>query len=192
MFSITKIMDKVSSVLSTANDIENKIQKITVNTPPIMLGNIKLELVSDVNETYANDVPMTTLDDGSVIADNISIQPFEISFKVQVTGADHKEVFEKILELRNKRELVDLYLIKLYKNMAITSIEKGTESAFYTEFDITLTEVRIAHIQAIPAPSIKAKPVVSKTTKIKTNTSDTTKDWEGELESEKIKLPGEK
>ena len=202
MFSITNLMSKVSSFLSSANSLSNQIDNHIKKTPPILLGNIQLQLVSDVSESYSNDVPTVPIDDGTQIADNITPNPLELSFKVQIVGADHKEIFEKIIELRNKRELVDLYMIKLYKNMAITNIENTITSLYYTEFTISLVEVKIAHVSMIPSPSPKAKASVRNKTKIKTtakakkNTKVTTKsksssakDWEGDLQSEHIKLP---
>ena len=195
MFSITNLMSKVSSFLSSANSLSNQIDNCIKKTPPILLGNIQLQLVSDVSESYSNDVPTVPIDDGTQIADNITPNPLELSFKVQIVGANHKEIFEKIIELRNKRELVDLYMVKLYKNMAITSIENTITSLYYTEFTISLVEIKIAHISMIPAPSKKAKPAVRKKTKIKTtakakNKTSGKKDWEGDLQSEHIRLPG--
>ena len=197
MFSITNLMSKVSSFLSSANSLSNQIDNRIKKTPPILLGNIQLQLVSEVSESYSNDVPTVPIDDGTQIADNITPNPLELSFKVQIVGANHKEIFEKVIELRNKRELVDLYMVKLYKNMAITSIENTITSLYYTEFTISLVEIKIAHISMIPAPSKKAKPVVRKKTKIKTTATTKAKnkvigkkDWEGDLQSEHIKLPG--
>ena len=170
--------------------------------PPIILGNINLELVSDVSESYQNDVPVIPIDDGTQISDNISQNPLTLSFKVQIVGDNHKEIFEKILQMRDKRELVDLYMIKLYKNLAITGIEVTIESLYYIEFTISFVQVQIANIQMIPSPSKEAKPVVSKKAKIKTkakkgniskpNVSKINKgsnSWEGDLQSESIKLP---
>lgn len=206
MFSITNIMSKVSSFLNNVNSISNRIDNYLRKTPPILLGNIKLQLVSGISESYSNDVPTIPIDDGTQIADNITQNSLELSFKVQIVGSNHKEIFEKVLELRNKRELVDLYMIKLYKNMAITNIENTITSLYYTEFTISLVEVKIAHVSMIPSPSPKAKASVRNTTKIKTtakakkNTKTITKavtkdkssgvkDWEGDLQSEHIKLP---
>ena len=206
MFSITNIMSKVSSFLNNVNSISNQIDKYIKKTPPILLGNIKLQLVSGISESYSNDVPTIPIDDGTQIADNITQNPLELSFKVQIVGSNHKEIFEKVLELRNKRELVDLYMIKLYKNMAITNIENTITSLYYTEFTISLVEVKIAHVSMIPSPSPKAKASVRNKTKIKTatkgkkntkgaaqavtkNKSSGVKDWEGDLQSEHIKLP---
>ena len=194
MFSITNLMSKVSSFLSSANSLSNQIDNRIKKTPPILLGNIQLQLVSEVSESDSNDVPTVPIDDGTQIADNITPNPLELSFKVQIVGANHKEIFEKVIELRNKRELVDLYMVKLYKNMAITSIENTITSLYYTEFTITLVEIKIAHVSMIPAPSKKAKPAVRKKTKIKTtakakNKTSGKKDWEGDLQSEHIKLP---
>jgi hypothetical protein len=195
MFSITNLMSKVSSFLSSANSLSNQIDNRIKKTPPILLGNIQLQLVSEVSESYSNDVPTVPIDDGTQIADNITPNPLELSFKVQIVGANHKEIFEKVIELRNKRELVDLYMVKLYKNMAITSIENTITSLYYTEFTITLVEIKIAHVSMIPAPSKKAKPAVRKKTKIKTtakakNKTSGKKNWEGDLQSEHIRLPG--
>lgn len=206
MFSITNIMSKVSSFLNNVNSISNRIDNYLRKTPPILLGNIKLQLVSGISESYSNDVPTIPIDDGTQIADNITQNQLELSFKVQIVDSNHKEIFEKVLELRNKRELVDLYMIKLYKNMAITNIENTITSLYYTEFTISLVEVKIAHVSMIPSPSPKAKASVRNTTKIKTtakakkNTKTITKavtkdkssgvkDWEGDLQSEHIKLP---
>ena len=195
MFSITNLMSKVSSFLSSANSLSNQIDNRIKKTPPILLGNIQLQLVSEVSESYSNDVPTVPIDDGTQIADNITPNPLELSFKVQIVGANHKEIFEKVIELRNKRELVDVYMVKLYKNMAITSIENTITSLYYTEFTITLVEIKIAHVSMIPAPSKKAKPAVRKKTKIKTtakakNKTSGKKNWEGDLQSEHIRLPG--
>ena len=206
MFSITNIMSKVSSFLNNVNSISNRIDNYLRKTPPILLGNIKLQFVSGISESYSNDVPTIPIDDGTQIADNITQNPLELSFKVQIVGSNHKEIFEKVLELRNKRELVDLYMIKLYKNMAITNIENTITSLYYTEFTISLVEVKIAHVSMIPSPSPKAKASVRNKTKIKTatkgkkntkgaaqavtkNKSSGVKDWEGDLQSEHIKLP---
>ena len=206
MFSITNIMSKVSSFLNNVNSISNRIDNYLRKTPPILLGNIKLQLVSGISESYSNDVPTIPIDDGTQIADNITQNPLELSFKVQIVGSNHKEIFEKVLELRNKRELVDLYMIKLYKNMAITNIENTITSLYYTEFTISLVEVKIAHVSMIPSPSPKAKASIRNKTKIKTatkgkkntkgaaqavtkNKSSGVKDWEGDLQSEHIKLP---
>lgn len=206
MFSITNIMSKVSSFLNNVNSISNRIDNYLRKTPQILLGNIKLQLVSGISESYSNDVPTIPIDDGTQIADNITQNPLELSFKVQIVGSNHKEIFEKVLELRNKRELVDLYMIKLYKDMAITNIENTITSLYYTEFTISLVEVKIAHVSMIPSPSPKAKASVRNTTKIKTaakakkntktitkavtkNKSSGVKDWEGDLQSEHIKLP---
>ena len=206
MFSITNIMSKVSSFLNNVNSISNRIDNYLRKTPAILLGNIKLQLVSGISESYSNDVPTIPIDDGTQIADNITQNPLELSFKVQIVGSNHKEIFEKVLELRNKRELVDLYMIKLYKNMAITNIENTITSLYYTEFTISMVEVKIAHVSMIPSPSPKAKASVRNKTKIKTatkgkkniksaaqavtkNKSSGVKDWEGDLQSEHIKLP---
>ena len=206
MFSITNIMSKVSSFLNNVNSISNQIDKYIKKTPPILLGNIKLQLVSGISESYSNDVPTVPIDDGTQISDNITQNALELTFKVQIVGSNHKEIFEKVLELRNKRELVDLYMIKLYKDMAITNIENTITSLYYTEFTISLVEVKIAHVSMIPSPSPKAKASVRNTTKIKTaakakkntktitkavtkNKSSGVKDWEGDLQSEHIKLP---
>lgn len=206
MFSITNIMSKVSSFLNNVNSISNRIDNYLRKTPAILLGNIKLQLVSGISESYSNDVPTIPIDDGTQIADNITQNALELSFKVQIVGSNHKEIFEKVLELRNKRELVDLYMIKLYKNMAITNIENTITSLYYTEFTISMVEVKIAHVSMIPSPSPKAKASVRNKTKIKTatkgkkntkgaaqavtkNKSSGVKDWEGDLQSEHIKLP---
>lgn len=191
MFSVVNLMSKASSFLNSTYSINNKLNSALRKTPPILLSNIQLELVSDISVSYSNNVPVIPLDDGSQVSDNISNEPLTVSFKAQIVGANHKEIFEKILEMRKKRELVDLYLIKLYKNVAITNIEHAIHSLHYTEFTISFVQIQIAHISMIPAPSKKAKPTVSKKVKIKNNAnSSEKKSWEGELASESIKLPG--
>lgn len=202
MFSIKNLMGKANNFLNTINSINRKTGNLLKKVPPIILGDINLELISDVNESYQNDVPVIPIDDGTQISDNISQSPLTLSFKVLLAGDNHKEIFEKILQMRDKRELVDLYMIKLYKNLAITGIEVTIESLYYIEFTISFVQVQIANIQMIPSPSKEAKPVVSKKAKIKTkakkvnisktNVSKINKvnnSWEGDLQSESIKLP---
>ena len=202
MFSIKNLMGKAINFLNTINSINRKTWNLLKKVPPIILGDINLELISDVNESYQNDVPVIPIDDGTHISDNISQNPLTLSFKVLLAGDNHKEIFEKILQMRDKRELVDLYMIKLYKNLAITGIEVTIESLYYIEFTISFVQVQIANIQMIPSPSKEAKPVVSKKAKIKTkakkvnisktNVSKINKvnnSWEGDLQSESIKLP---
>ena len=174
MFSIKDLMGKANNFLNSINSINNKTMgNLAKEVPPIILGNVNLELVSDVSESYQNDVPVIPIDDGTQISDNISQNPLTLSFKVQLAGDNHKEIFEKILQMRDKRELIDLYMIKLYKNLAITGIEVTIESIYYIEFTISFVQVQIANIQMIPAPSKKAKPAVSKKTKIKTKAKKT-------------------
>ena len=202
MFSIKDLMGKTNNFLNSINSVNGKTGNLVKEVPPIILGNINLELVSDISESYQNDVPVIPIDDGTQISDNISQNPLTLSFKVQLAGDNHKEIFEKILQMRDKRQLVDLYMIKLYKNIAITGIEVTIESLYYIEFTISFVQVQIANIQMIPSPSKKARPVVSKKTKIKikakkgniskTNVSKINKgnnNWEGDLQSESIKLP---
>jgi len=202
MFSIKNLMGKANNFLNTINSINRKTGNLLKKVPPIILGDINLELISDVNESYQNDVPVIPIDDGTQISDNISQNPLTLSFKVLLAGDNHKEIFEKILQMRDKRELVDLYMIKLYKNLAITGIEVTIESLYYIEFTISFVQVQIANIQMIPSPSKEAKAVVSKKAKIKTkakkgniskpNVSKINKgnnSWEGDLQSESIKLP---
>ena len=202
MFSIKDLMGKANNFLNSINSVNGKTGNLVKEVPPIILGNINLELVSDISESYQNDVPVIPIDDGTQISDNISQNPLTLSFKVQLAGDNHKEIFEKILQMRDKRQLVDLYMIKLYKNLAITGIEVTIESLYYIEFTISFVQVQIANIQMIPSPSKKAKTVVSKKTKIKTkakkgsisktNVSKINKgnnSWEGDLQSESIKLP---
>lgn len=102
MFSITNLMSKVSSFLNSAYSISNRVDRFLRKAPPVLLSNIYLELVSEVSINYANDVPVIPIDDGSQISDNISNSPLTISFKVQIVGANHREIFEKILEMRKK------------------------------------------------------------------------------------------
>lgn len=192
MFSVTNLMNKASSFLNKATAFNKQIREIINKTPPIILDGIHLELVSQINESYSNNVPIIPIDDGSQISDNISSEPLRLSFKVQIVGNNHKEIFARIKEMKDKRELVDLYMIELYENLAITSIENTISSLYYTEFTISFVQIQVAYIGMIPSPSPKAKPAVSRKTKIKTVGKATkNKEWEGDLASESIKLPGE-
>lgn len=198
MFSITNIMSKVSSMISSFNSISNRLDSFVKKAPPVILEDIELQLVSGISQTFSNQVPTTPIDDGTQISDNISNDPITMSFKVQIVGNNHRNLFEQILQLRNQRKLVTLYLIKQYQNLAITNIENTISSLYYTEFTISFVQVQVAHVAMIPAPSKKAKPTVSKKTKVKNNSVSSVgskndkKSWEGELQSESIKLPGRK
>lgn len=76
MFSIKDLMGKTNNFLNSINSVNGKTGNLVKEVPPIILGNINLELVSDISESYQNDVPVIPIDDGTQISDNISIYVF--------------------------------------------------------------------------------------------------------------------
>lgn len=190
MFSVTGLMSRVSNTINTFLGITDQIRQYLTQMP-VLLDNIQLEIVSEPNESYTSDVPSINVEDGSKISDNISNNALVITMKVQIMASNHKQLFERLLTIRDQRRLVDLYMVKLYKNMAITSIEKPTYSMYYTEFNMTLQQVEVVYLDTIPAPSPKAKPATQKRTQVNTRASSSNggSDYEGELQSDSIVLP---
>ena len=100
MFSIKNLMGKANNFLNTINSINRKTGNLLKKVPPIILGDINLELISDVNESYQNDVPVIPIDDGTQISDNISQNPLTLSFKVLLAGDNHKEILKNFTNER--------------------------------------------------------------------------------------------
>lgn len=183
MFSVSGLMNRVSSAINTYLGITDSITQF-LNQAPVLLDDVQLEIVSEPTETYTSEVPSINVENGTNISDNISNNALIIDMKVQIVASNHRQLFKKLLNIRAQRKLVDLYMVELYSNMAITNISKPTYSMHYTEFNITLQQVNIAYLDTIPAPSPKAKPATQRRTQVNTRAS-----YEGELQSDSIVLP---
>lgn len=179
-FSVRNLMSKVDNkgILKKIDDFLGK--------KTILLNDIPLELVFDFSQSLESEIPTTTLDNGAQYTDNISNMPASFTFRVQATGDNHKKIFDDVCNMRKKREGITLFIDELYSNLGIESITRGITTLTYTEFTISLKEMEFAYLEMIPAPA--AKKITKKTSKISTGKES----WEGDLESEKIKLRGEK
>lgn len=180
--SITGLMSKVtnSESLSFLNRYFSRKY--------VILEDIPLELVYSFNEDLPSDVPTLPLDNGSNINDNISNNSGTFSIKAQIVGENYMETYEKILNLRERRKEVKLYMDKLYSNLAIKNITRTNTSLTNIELNINFVQINTVNLQMIPAPSGSAKPITSNKTELKTSKQE----WEGDLASSGIKLPGEK
>lgn len=180
-FTVTGLMSKLKK--SNSLSFLNKY----FSEKYVILEDIPLELVSKFDEDLPSDVPTLPLDDGSNINDNISNTAATFSIRVQIIGEDYLETYEKILNLRDRRKEVKLYVDKLYSNLAIKSITRANDTFTGIEVTITFIQMNIVNLQMIPAPSKAAKPATTKKAEIKT----AKRDWKGDLASSGIKLPGE-
>lgn len=179
----------VAGLMTKAINTAKQQTPINITTKSVVvLEDIPLELVFEFNEDLSSDVPTITLDDGSNISDNISNNSANFSLRVQAVGKNHRATYEKVLNLRKKRQRVSLYVDKLYTNLAISNISRTTTSLNSTEFTIAFTQIEYAYLQMIPSPSPASKPITNQKTEVKTGKQD----WEGDLASDAIKLPGEK
>ena len=181
-FTITGLMTQ------SINSIKQQTPVSITTKKTVMLEDIPLELVFEFSEDLSSDVPSLTLDDGSNITDNISNNSANFSLRVQTVGDNHKAIYERVLNLRKKRQPVALYVDKLYTNLAINNISRTTTNFNSTEFTLSFTQIEYAYLQMIPSPSIAAKPITNSKTEVKTGKQDR----EGDLASDAIKLPGEK
>lgn len=102
-FSITNLMEKGKNKLKSATKF--------LNSNEVLLNNMVLEIVSEFNHDLSADIPVTKLDDGTKKTDNIFNNPDTFSIKVQLLGIDKDKNYEKILNIVNKREPVELLLI---------------------------------------------------------------------------------
>lgn len=181
--SITGLMSKVMKSDSNLSFLNSYFSKKYV-----ILEDIPLELVYNFDEDLPSDVPTLPLDNGSNINDNISNSSGTFSIKVQIIGDNYMETYDKILNLRNRRKEVKLYVDKLYSNLAIKNITRTNNSLTSIELNISFVQINTVNLQLIPAPSKLAKPITSNKTEVKTSKQE----WEGDLASSGIKLPGEK
>ena len=179
-FSVRSLMSKVNN-----KGILKKVDEFLGKTT-ILLNDIPLELVFDFSQSLESEIPTTTLDNGAQYTDNISNLPAAFTFRVQATGDNHKKIFNDVCNMRRKREGVTLFVDELYTNLGIESVTREMSTLTYTEFTISLKEMEFAYLEMIPAPA--AKKITKKTSKIQTGKEE----WEGDLESENIKLRGEK
>ncbi len=177
----------IKSLISSVTDkVENAKNYFSTNT--VILEDIPLELVNEFNEDLSSEIPVTVLDDGSNKTDNISNTPANFSIKVQIVGANKERIYEKILNLRKRRQAVSLYVDKMYNNLGISNITRNLTTFTYIECTIAFVQMEVAYLEFIPAPSAASKPLVREKTEVRTGKLE----WEGELASESIKLRGEK
>lgn len=178
-FSIKNLMSKIDD-----NGIVNKVKNF-LGEKTILLNDIPLELVFDFSQSLSSEIPTTTLDNGSHYTDNISNLPTNFTFRVQATGNNHRKIFDDVINMRRRREPITLFVDELYTNLGIENVTREITALTYTQFTISLKEMEFAYLEMIPAPT--AKKITKKTSKVNTGKED----WEGELQSESIKLRGE-
>lgn len=128
--------------------------------------------ISDKNPCSA---PMHNLDNNSVIAETVKKEPTNWNLQCKFTSADHKEKYEKLLNLRETSTLVTLMFNgKVIENLAILDISRTINNVFYTEFTLSLSKLTFVKVSVIPSPV--AEKIVSENKTVNTGKEPTEKE----------------
>ena len=131
------------------------------------INGIFIDRCYSISDTNPSSAPIHNLDNNSDIAETVKKETVTWTLKCKFTSADHKEKYEKLLNIREKSQLVTLMFNgQVVENLAITNISRNIENVFYTEFNITLSKLTFVNISVIPSP--KAEKIVKPVTQVNT------------------------
>ena len=116
------------------------------------LGNVELKIITEENKKYTNEVTEKPIENQQDIADHINHNPASLTFDFVVSGDNAEEKCDELLRMRESDEVYtyfDVKELRLYKNMAITSLNitdnKNNKSGFFGS--LSLKQVRIVEQQ---------------------------------------------
>lgn len=151
----------------------------------VLLGDIEIDVVTSEKPEYTNLITEKPVERGQDIADHARNLPLRFSFTGVVTGdrdSDAKAKYEKLIEYRNNRDLLDFAGRNLLSNMMIESLspEFTKTNAKGFSFSCTLKQVRIAVAEMVNfvAPDIRSQ-VKSTDDRGRRQTDDQDTDQEG-------------
>lgn len=116
------------------------------------INDVYIDLCFAISDSNNNVTPTHNVDDGSVITETVKKQPTTWTLECKLTSSDHKEKYEKLLNM----DLVTLmFRGEVKENLVIMSINRKITNAYYTDFTITLAKLNFVKVATIPAPSFK-------------------------------------
>lgn len=162
---IDKTLDGITSYFSKkAESLTNGFVRSFSLSPSeklTFINDIFIDRCYSINDVNSSTAPTHNLDNNSIIAETVIKEPVGWTLNCKFTSQDHKEKFEKLLEIQNNVQLVTLLFNgRIIENLVIINIGRTINNVHYTEFTISLVKLNFVTIQTIPAP--KMKKVVSK------------------------------
>lgn len=164
MFSFEKIIAPVDDTLKgIAAHFSKKIEEIgqgyyrnfilSPSEKITMINDIYVDSCFEVAEMNSVSAPSHSLEIGSQLEETSIRKPLELSLNCQFSSNDHKEKYEKLLKLLGKGQTITLLLNgKVYNNLTVLSVSKNVTNIYYTNFSITMKELKYVKLGVIPAP----------------------------------------
>lgn len=156
--------------------------------PAITLGPGSANIGISENHTFENDVVSQPLEDGSSLFDHVIILADELEVVIHTgntprPGSDDRYpsqvLFAQLKELRNRRELCDIYTLhEVYHDMIVKSVTVPNVAPFPGRTDITVKFVRVSVVSKISNEFSRDKftPAVVATNTNKLAASEMTKE----------------
>ena len=129
------------------------------------IDDVQVDATISENTSLSNEISSYPLEDGTVAQDHINNNPIELSLDVTITGeygGTAQEKYERLLELRNEREVFSVTgALQVYDNMAISelSLEKTSENVKGYSGSVSLQQIRFATAETITVEI--APPVIN-------------------------------
>lgn len=118
------------------------------------INDILIDRCYSISDTNPSSAPMHNLDNGTDIAETVRKEPTTWSLECKFTSIDHKEKYEKLLDIRENSQLITLMFNgQVIENLAITNISRDISNVFYTDFTITLSKLTFVNVSIIPSPN---------------------------------------
>lgn len=158
---ITKYFDELKQKVNIKDKIESKLGIIEPNPRFVIDENRKINLISDividklmkVSLNYTSEVPEHNIEDGTDIAEQLINKNATLNLTCKFENEDHKEKFKSLLELRDKCQPISIMFDgDTYSNIGITEITREIETVLYTDFTISLKQLRFVKLNKIPSP----------------------------------------
>lgn len=134
------------------------------------INDVRIDLCFSIGDNNPRSTPSHNLDNGAIIAETIKKEPTTWTLNCKLTSIDHKEKYEKLLEMTYATLM---FRGEIKENLAITNINRNITNAHYTDFTITLSKLNTVNVSTIPAPSFKK--ITSKVTKNVASKKETNK-----------------
>ena len=135
---------------------------------PVKIDTIEFDALIDQTESYSASAPSYPTESGFSIQDSIVLEPLELTMTLFVTNtpvtwlgrhgtssARVDKIVSQLIDLYKSRKLVTITTTsKIYKNMAITSLEvsKTLELGYAREIPITFNEITTTETKTTDIP----------------------------------------
>ncbi|SKA07813.1 hypothetical protein SAMN02745174_02468 [Cetobacterium ceti] len=168
--SVDNTLQGIKDYLTNRADTINtnwKREEVSFERKITLIEGVNIDLAHSVNLNNNSTTADHTLDSNSVISEGRILSPATFSLECKLTGADHKERYNRLLKLNNDTsKLVSLMFDgEVISNLAITNISKQITNVTFSSLTISFKKYKFVKIAQIPAPAMKK--IISKTNESK-------------------------